>query len=151
MPVSGDAQLRELGRQLKAAGQVELRKELLRSIRVASVPLREDIRESARTVLPRRGGLNRWVAGAKVTSRTRLTGRSVGVQIVAKSGKHDLNDLDLTGEIRHPVFGHRSGKWVSQTVTAGFFTKSINEHGETVASAVEAAIERVTRQLEGGV
>lgn len=122
MSLIGSQQFGNLSKALKAAGG-DLRKEYLKALRTATAPAKTTIPESARTTLPRRGGLNETVArNLKVTTRTSLSGPTATVRIVATEGprKH-ITDLNR-GRLRHPVFGNRE-VWVGQPVLPGFFTR----------------------------
>lgn len=145
--IEGAGKLATLGKKLKVAGDKELRKGLLREIRGATTPLRAAIKASAMDKLPKHGGVNAFVASSRITSRTRLTGKSVGVTIVGTKAGHDLGKID-EGLLRHPVFGRRKGKWVDQSVTPGFFTEPIEAAEVIVATGILSAIEAVSRELE---
>lgn len=146
--VTGAEQLRALGADLRAAGDVGkgLRRELLASMRAAGRPLAEKVRQSARDNLPKRGGLNEWVADSKISPRNSLTGKRVGMRIVATKGKHDLEDIDK-GSVRHPVFGNRR-RWAEQSVPSGFFTQPLEESAPEVQAALLVAMEATARQIE---
>lgn len=150
--VTGAEQLRKLGADLKVAGSAAggLRRDLLAAMRALEKPLVEKARQSARDSLPRRGGLNEWVGVADIKFRNSLTGARVGARVVAVKGKHDLSDLDGTGTIRHPVFGHR-GTWVNQTVATGWFSKPMEAAAPEVQAALVAAIAATTTRLEKGI
>ena len=49
--------------------------------------IKQDIADEARKILPKRGGLNEFVADARIATRTRLQGRNIGVRIVAEQTK----------------------------------------------------------------
>jgi hypothetical protein len=150
--ITGAEQLRALGKDLRAMGEEGkgFRKELLASMRVVGKPLVEATRASARAVLPKKGGLNEFIATSNIAARNSLAGNRVGTRIVAKKpgGKkgHDLEAFD-NGFFRHPVFGTdaqiaaltakqaithargghgRAWAWVGQSVTPGWFTKPMN-------------------------
>jgi hypothetical protein len=99
--VTGANQLRDLARDLKAAGETGrgLRRDLLAAMRAAEKPLIDAARESARDTLPKSGGLNEWTANSYIKAQNRLTGKGVGVRIVAKKGKHDLLDMDESKDL----------------------------------------------------
>lgn len=146
--VEGAEQLRALAVDLRAAGEEGkgLRRALLASMRAAGKPLAEAARESARSVLPKRGGLNEWVADSKFAVRNSLTGSKVGMRIVATKGKHDLDDIDK-GSLRHPVYGNRK-KWVGQSVASGFFTKPLEKTAPEVRAALLVAMNVTAHEIE---
>lgn len=138
---SGAEQMAKLGRDLKAAGAKDLRKELLKAGREMGKPIKAEIAKSARATLPGRGGLAASIAAAKVRVSTRLSGRNVGVSFIGRWSGHDLKGID-EGLVRHPVHGNTK-RWVAQSVPAGYYTKVFTGSGAKVAreeflKAVEA-------------
>lgn len=151
--VEGAEKLYKLGAQLKEIGDKELRRDLFAGVRRATVPITEAAKASARAVLPKRGGLNEVVASSKFGTRTRVTGNSVGVRIVAekkKDGgkKSDLEAIDR-GTLRHPVYGHRK-TWVLQNITPGWFSKPAQGAAPMVRLQVVAVLDDVARRIERG-
>lgn len=141
--------LRDLGLRFKEAGDEGkgLKRELLRTIREAGKPAIADVRASALGQLPRRGGLAQRVADSKFATQTRLGAKTAGVRIVGKS-KFKIQFMDK-GTVRHPVFGNRRA-WVLQSVRPNWFDKTIEnaaDHG--MRDAIVAAIEDVSRRVEG--
>jgi hypothetical protein len=136
--IEGGAELREVAVRLKLAGEVDLRKQMMRNIRVATLPARAAVRASAMETLPKEGGLNAWVAQA--TTRTSvLTGaRTAGVVIRVSKRGHDMKDIDA-GTVRHPVYGNR-GTWVAQSVTPGFASKPLKALSPAVGAACLVAM-----------
>jgi hypothetical protein len=80
---------------------------MIRNLRNAAKPIAADIRESARESLPKRGGMNEYVAAKKPTVAVRATGRNAGVSI-RYSGPGRYSDRDAGW--RHPVFAARGTK-----------------------------------------
>lgn len=127
--ITGAEQMRAVGLALKEAGDEGkvLRKGLLGEMRSAEKEGLTKAKESALANLPKGGGLNEWVAASKFTGRNRLSGRAVGVTLVAskaggRQGSHDIEATD-SGEFRHPTYGH--GPWVSQSITPGWWTNAL--------------------------
>lgn len=125
--VRGANQLADLARDLRTeANGKEIRRDMLRGIRkVADPTVKVVAPRVAREGLPKRGGLNEYVASSKFAVRTRTTGQSVGVRIVGAKGKHDLDAMDR-GQLRHMVHGHRD-RWVDQQITPGWWTKGMSD------------------------
>lgn len=169
--VAGGEQLAALYRRVREAGDNDLRRELLRGIRVAVKPLPVAVKAAARSTLPSRGGLAGMVAGASITSRTRTTAsrqQDVGVRLIgqrerdrskaARKGKKgaerppsrfvDIAAVDR-GVIRHPVFGNREA-WVSQQVRPGFWSGTINERADEVERDIVQAMDRVAAKIADG-
>jgi hypothetical protein len=139
--------LADLGRALKAAGGTELRKELLRGIREGSKPTIRKVKASAERNLPRRGGLAARVARSKISTRTKLSGSSAGVRIVAQ-GDMDVEALDA-GRLRHPVFGR--GGWAEQSVPQGWFSKPIVDDARQIRKGIEEVMQDVADKIERSV
>lgn len=79
-------EFRSLARAVKDADK-SLRAELFKAVAAAAKPVKADIARSAVETLPARGGLNRWVASAKVSVRQSYSGRNPGVTIKASKAK----------------------------------------------------------------
>jgi hypothetical protein len=146
--IEGGEALERVARRLKAAGDKGLRKKLLAGIRRATRPLHKDIKAAAMRELPARGGLNRFVASTKFSTKVRTSGRNVGVRIVAVKVGHDIRAIDR-GRVRHPVWGNRR-RWVNQRVRPGFFTKTIEASAPRVRAEVRDVMNEVTREVTGG-
>lgn len=147
--VTGSDSLARLARDLKRAGDVDLRRELLRAGRRMSAPIKAEVAASARTTLPRRGGLSTAVAAAKVTAATRLSGRDVGVTFSTQWAGHDLEGIDR-GLVRHPVYGNRR-RWVAQPVRPGYWTRAFEGPGAAIAHELFlAAVDEIADRLAAG-
>lgn len=155
--IVGVDKLERLGRDLKAAGDKDLRKELLKAGRETGKPIKAEIASSALAMLPRRGGLAALIAGAKIRVSTRLTGRNVGVSIIGKWSGHDLKAVD-EGKIRHPIRQRKVEKergrkplWVSQQITPGYWTKVFDGTAPDIArEEFLKAVDRVAAKLRAG-
>lgn len=82
--VTGAQVLRDLGETCKLLGEDGkwLRKELFAGMQRASKLVKAAARQSAMDTLPRGGGLNTYVAGARLTTKVSITGRQVGVRVL---------------------------------------------------------------------
>lgn len=131
-----------------------------RNIRAATAPVGPAIRQSASEMLPKRGGLNEWVAGSQISTRTSFIPKTAGVTIrmsnknqatqakrararaagsrYAGSASHDLVHINR-GMVRHPLFGDRD-HWYTTYVPKGFFDKPVNAARPAVAAACLAAL-----------
>jgi len=138
-----------LSAELRAAGEEGkvFRRELLAGIRAAAAPAPQAVKASARSLLPKSGGLNEYVASSRIGVRTRLTGKAVGVRIAGSKGVHNLRRLDR-GFVRHPVFG----RWVAgvddQEIPEGWFTKPLEKSEPKVRIAVLGVIANTRRALQ---
>lgn len=128
----------------------EDRKAVVKALRVAirkPVPqIRAAIKSAASTKLPKRGGLNRWVASTKVTASVIQKSRTVGLKLTggrnSAGGRSDINAIDR-GRVRAPAWGRKGpGQWHTQTVTAGFFTDTAADHADDVQQATTAAVDQ---------
>lgn len=124
--------------------------EMTKEIRKAGPILRAVIKKNAISFLPKRGGLNEWVASSKVRIAVRRGARSAGVNAVVgrNSAKRrtDSKAIDR-GRVRAPAWGRRTS-WHTQVVTPGFASKAVEDEGATefrrlVVEAVDRAVEKV--------
>jgi len=136
--VSVTPPLSEVAAKLKAA-DATLWKATRRNFVVAVAPARPAIRASARATLPRRGGLNEWVAKSSITTSVLTGTRTAGVRLRVRKGGHDLADLDRDGTVRHPVFGNRQ-VWASQQVPSGFASQPVERLRPEITAACLAAM-----------
>lgn len=149
--IRGQEGLRLVGAAVRRLGSDRvIVNEMAKEIRKAVPPIRRAIKASALATLPSRGGLNQWVAKAKVTAQIRRGATNAGVKIkdakTSRGQRHDLRAINA-GFIRHPLWGNRE-HWYSQTVTPKFFDDAITDEGvdafrRAVVVAVDRAIERV--------
>lgn len=152
LSVKGANQLADLARDLKSeANGREIRRDLLKGIRDAAKPLaKEAAPKAAREGLPKKGGLNEYVASSKFAVRTRTSGKSAGVRIVgSKPPKHDLAAMDR-GALRHKVYGH--DVWVHQSITPGWWTDGMSDEVVLAAMRKEvlAVLDEVARRIARG-
>jgi hypothetical protein len=146
--VKGAEDLVQLARAAKAAGDAQIRKDLLRGIRDAVRPVGEAMRNEYRSGLPKAGGLADLIGAAKISPRTRTSGGSAGVRIVVTSAGHDMEAVEA-GEIRHPVYGH--SPWVSQSVEAGLGERGAEKVAPRARDDVRAAMEETARRIARAV
>lgn len=147
--VRGADQLVDLGRALKDAPR-ELRKGLLAEIRREGKPAVEDVREAARSLLPKSGGLADLVARQSYGIRTRMSGRSAGVRVTGTGRSvRGLRSVDA-GRLRHPVFGNRS-VWVQQSVPPGFFSNTLADDAPRFRVGVQRAMEDTAQKIARSV
>lgn len=141
----GADQLRALSMRLKDLGDKELKREFSKAITAATKPLVQDLRQSARETLPKKGGLNERIAKSQIRTVRRASSRTQGIRVTAKNA-YVLGRLDQ-GHVRHPVFGHKV--WVDQTVKSGWWTRPTEAIGPQVIRSVEAAMQHMARKLDG--
>jgi hypothetical protein len=165
--VDGALQLKALGARLKALGAEgnlgasndlapvfghgkTLRAQLLAGIRAGSKPAVEAARQAARNKLPKKGGLNTFVADTQIVSRTRLTGPRVGVRIGVNKGAPGTRAHRAYGAnkgvINHPVFGHLDRRSEQTLNTKGWFDQTLKDQAPIVTAAVRLACEVVAQE-----
>jgi hypothetical protein len=142
--VRGADQLARLSKQLKEAGNKDLQRELSRAIAQALKPLKADLQESARTTLPRRGGLGERIARSKF--RTRRNRQGLRLQAVSQDS---IRKIDR-GFVRHPVFGNRE-VWRGQRVAMGWWSKPVEAAAPKVRRELEQAMDRVAKKIVRGI
>jgi len=135
----------KLSKQLKEAGETELRKELHKAVRQTAKPLLPKVKASARENLPTRGGMNVHYSRKPIRAQARTGAKTAGVRVVMP--KTDPR-VDAEGRIYHPVFG-RKGKGVVQTVESakGFFSGAITDDAPQIRENLIAVLEDYAKRL----
>lgn len=141
---SGTEKLVRLAAAIKASGDKNLQRELLKALRRASKPMRDAARHGALQILPHRGGLDELIAGkSKISTSIRTTGSGAGLRITGNAKRLD------DGFVRHPTFGHRGkGDWKDEKITPGWFTKPLILEAPRVRDELNTAMDDLARQLE---
>lgn len=144
MPVvTASVQLRAQAARLRAAGERDIRLAMMRNLRAAAQPIIPLLQESARTSLPKAGGLNEAVASKKPTVSVRTTGRSAGVSIKSKVHGNDTN----TGEWRHPVYSKDRKRWSKEAQSYPGAKDWWARGAEKGALPARAAMQRVLTEV----
>lgn len=144
----------EMGRILRAFdGRRNLVKAMRRGLnKAAKTQVTPAIREHALAILPKRGGLNEYVAQARVATLISYSSRSAGVRLrgrrTSAGRRSDLKRID-EGTVRAPTWGHRTGaSWHTQTVPSGWFTDPAAKSTafrDTVDAEVDRALDELRR------
>lgn len=143
--IYGASQAAELGTKLIRAGDGALKDRLYEAIRKANLGLEGEIRRSALTHLPRRGGLAEAVAASRISVRRSFgLGNGVGITIRA-SHQYDLSGLDHGLDV-HPLFGNKA-HWYAQHVRSGWFSDATDGQREPTRAAIERAVKAYVRSL----
>ena len=145
--VRGEEQLARVAGAIASAMPNDLRKKLLRGIREQVKPVIKDVKATALSTLPERGGLNKFVAKSTIGVRTRTSGEGAGVRIVAKKSGHDIYNLNR-GRLRHPLFGMEKGPWFTQQIKPGFFSLTVAQHGLQMARGITVELEDLLMQIK---
>lgn len=133
---NGTAQgVRDLALRAKETGDKGLMSRTRRGLTKAAEPAKKVIPAAERSVLPKRGGLNEWVASAPVRVSVTTGAKTAGVSLrQSKRGltrPHDLRRMNDEGMVRHPVFAdpNKSRKewtWVAQYgLPTGWWEKAL--------------------------
>lgn len=120
--------------------------------RSAGPAIRREVRVHVMATLPKRGGLNAWVARAPVRIDVLTGGSSARVRVKvgrnSMTGRADLRGLDAGG-VRHPLFGNR-GRWYGNAVVPESISDGITEEGaDQLERAVLFAVERMAARIVG--
>lgn len=143
----------QLARELRAFdGRRQVVKALRRALNRAAKPAIADVRAHALQILPSGGGLNRWVAAARISTAVSYASRSAGVRIRgSRKSLRDKSDLDRIdrGSVRAPAWGRRTpGNWHVQAVDPGWFTEPLASNDRFRAAAdreVDAVLDQIRR------
>jgi hypothetical protein len=123
-------------------GEQELPRELQRALVRSAPPLIRAAKASASARLPKQGGLNRVVAGARMRARPRAN----GIRITADG----IEQLKFTnsGKVRHPVHGNLK-IWVTQAIpkAKSWFDKPIRERADDIERELVKALDKIARRI----
>jgi hypothetical protein len=128
----------------------EIIKGITRGLRREAPAARKAIRANTLESMPKRGGLNQWLARIRINVAVKLTGyRRVGMTLTggrnSAGGRSDTEAIDR-GRVRAPTFGHKTAAgWHIVAVEPGFFTRPASESGWV--RAVDGEVDRVLEQL----
>jgi hypothetical protein len=144
----------QLARELRAFDD---RRALVKAMRrglnkAAKTQVTPAIREHAVAILPKSGGLNAWVAAARVTTSIRYGSRTAGIRLRGSrkslKNKSDLQRIDA-GKVRAPTWGRRGpGFWHTQAVAPGWFTDPASK-STAFRDTVDAEVDRVLDEIRG--
>jgi hypothetical protein len=146
--------INELARELRAfTGRREIINATSRGIRNAVKPARVAIKAAARSMLPKRGGLNVWVSKIGITASIKLTAKKAGVKLKggrnAQGGRSDMHRIDADGRVRAPSWGRKTrSDWHNVSVTPGFFTRTAAELPDwvdQVDAEIDGALDKIRR------
>lgn len=137
--VKGADQLAKLAAALKEAGNKDLQRELSKALNRAVKPLKSDIKQSAQSVLPKRGGYAAAIAASKLSTRRPNTSKGTGLRIVGRN-RYSLYHADQ-GVIRH-------GTGKDQAITPGWWTKPTEAIAPEVRKEIESAMAEVVKKID---
>ena len=117
--------------------------------------IREAIKGKALATMPKRHGLNEWVAAARFAAHITMKARSLSVRMhgsrKSRYRQSDINAIDR-GRVRAPSWGRRGpDMWHVQTVQPGFATKTVMvDHFAEWRDAVDDAVHSALRRIDDG-
>ena len=144
--VKGAEAFAALSKRLRRESK-QLRTDLQRGIRQATIPLGRRARADLAARTPSAGGLRKKVASAPVSVTQRGGGRNVGIRLrLARKGT-GLRDLER-GRIKHPVYGNRRN-WVTQEIPSveGQWSETIEAGRPKVQAELVKVMTQVARRL----
>jgi hypothetical protein len=133
----------------------EVVKALRKSMREPVPKIRTDVRDRARDILPRSGGLNEWVAKSKISATVKVASRTVGLIVKggrnSAGGRSDLRAINR-GRLRAPNWGRKAKArdWHTQQVPDGYFSDPALDNAFYVEVAHIRAINRAFDQIRRG-
>lgn len=147
--LSGINQLADVARAARLAGG-ELPKKLKKGLTTLGPPAKKAVQEETQR-LP--SGYRTLLAKAvRVRVRADLGFTTAGVSVVTHAtGKERRRDIPAInrGRLRHPVYGHRKRKWVTQRVQPGFWDDAMDTVSDDAHQRVRAVLDETTRTLKG--
>lgn len=155
--------LLELSRRLNAAAGPPVRAAMIRRIRRAAEPLRNDMQRTVRS-LPIRSAGGAGRSGPSPTTRPLRGTIAAAIRISVRTSSNpgarvwidrsalppDLRNMPTvmnTGRIRHPVFGNRR-RWATQTTTPLWWESTVRRHRPRMEREVERILHDVRQRLE---
>ncbi len=149
--VQGAEQLASVARDLRAAGDKGLTRELHRGLGRAVKPLRAAAKDAAREGIGDKHGYGAQVAASMRVTPRRRAGRNPSLRIVATRQSTPLSRLNA-GQLRHPTFGRwraADGRSLAATtrVKSGWWERALRAHADDVRREIRKAITDVRAQL----
>lgn len=150
--ITGLDDVAKLARDLKKAGDTDLRREMREAGKRIGKRAEEAVRESAGD-LPSTGGLNSWVqARIKIKPLIRLQGRDVGIRVKTshrgKTGASDIRAMN-NGRLRAPLFGD-TDHWYLHRIPPGFVTRPLEAMSDDARDEFLTAIDEIARRFAAG-
>lgn len=146
--LEGAQHMLALSRRMKAAGNGELRRAMLKAMRDVVKPILTAQRREVRSLT---GAPSQWRKDAARLTRAKVntTARGAGITITVKGdgpARRYARYLN-TGRWRHPLFGNKR-LWYPQLVKAGWFDRPAREAASIVRRELEQTLDRFLRELE---
>lgn len=137
-------EINDHGGQRKLAAEMhklakQLPKEMVDSLEKSCGRLKDEIINSAASILPQRGGLAHAISSMSIDISTDTNGVTM-----TGSAKYNLDRID-SGEISHPVYGRKPS--VRQSITPGFWSKSIDKSEDEFSKELEKSADDLIRKM----
>lgn len=147
MPANASAELAGIAARLRAVGDKGLTNQFRAGLRAAAKPLVTKVKAAALEQLPKTGGLNKQVAGQRVSVSIPLTPRTASVRL--RTTAPDTAQTD-SGFVRHPVYGNRN-VWIKQDIpqAVGWWSQTLRDAGPEVTAALIVVMKAVEIELSG--
>lgn len=139
------AKLAGWARRLNEVGDKDLTSLTSRALIRATKKTKAAARANARERLPRRGGLSERVARSRISTRSKLARGEITVQMVAGE-RSQLQNMDQ-GRVRHPVWGRRERRWITQQVNGGWWSDAMKENQTEARREFIAGSREVARKF----
>lgn len=123
-------------------------KEVRADMRRAAKPLGDKVIREGAAEMPKRGGLSRELAKAKMSQSNTTSGRNPGVSMLFRTKpSHDLKSID-GGTVRHPNWGRRGkGQWSETKVTPGAYSRPFEAGAPEVAHEIVSGLTRIASDI----
>ena len=151
MPANASRELAAMAKRLETMSKtwkLETRTMLRDTVKHEAVPA---VQAAARRDLPKKGGLNEWIAAQPISVRTTLTTRSAGVRMVQPYP--DARYVN-SGFVRHPVFPDTSKPrnqwdWVNEEIpnAAGWWTRTLTALGPAVTAQLVVMVREMNAAI----
>lgn len=149
--ITGADKFARVSKDLKNAGDKELRKELYRGINRAVKPLTKSVKDSTTDYLPRRYAVE--LSKSLRIRASRRTGKNPGIRLIAKAKTPGGKDRDLVslnrGRLRHPLYGSRK-HWYDQKVSPNFWDdpllKGVSDARKEIVKTLDDVAKKLARK-----
>jgi hypothetical protein len=139
--------MRRVARTIRENASRELKQQLDDATDEQLERVKADVRSSASSELPHRGGLAAQVAGGTLKVDRSGEGASLSMSVTKAGGKQmDLRALDA-GRLRHPVHGVWRRNTPTQRVRSGWWSRPIERAKPVISRAMGRGAEDFAREL----
>lgn len=116
-----------------------LKRRMTARLQSVATPIGREVRDLGAAPMPRRGGLQRRLRSARVSSRV-VWAKDAAVEIHLTAAGANI-PLENTGVVSHPVFGRRDR--VRQPVPAGTWSRALDAQRARLEAAVHKEVEAI--------